>query len=453
MSSTLNHWRKVLANPRVKRVTIFVGKCAVGAGTAGAGLALGLRQVKHGLDMRERKDPWKQATCHLHALSESVQSKLQAKHRSLLERIRAVGDFTVTEFQNAARHLRPVELELQQLAEVPDEDSAKLPALAARWRQKGYLSRNAGAPPAFFGRRLTSDAQGVDIGVMVPPYLFPESDVPAVHVPEWSADLREAGVSSLEQWGCVLLRGALARDDVSALRDAFGMGSGSNAQLATQVGQVLLSHDSNIAMGRYTFGRLHCLLRGSPTFEPLAVAVHSALAPLVHAYFARSESSEGRVFLSEAQLIIADPMAEQQGWYVNSVGGPGLTVFVPLARINSNSGTHQVLPGTHHLQQGTLSMRERLSRCLSALCTTHGAMSVVDDSSSMPWDAGDALVLDGRVMHRARGNDSMGAAIPVLVLRYDLADSPPPGCSRWWLLYLSQVAASMDMVFRLYAAV
>jgi len=351
-----------------------------------------------------------------------------------------------------------VELELQQLAEGVDIDSApaseaKLVALAARWRQEGFLSRDAGAPPAFFGKRLTSDAQGVDIGVLVPPYLFPQSDIPAVHVPEWSAELREAGVSSLEQWGCVLLRGALASDDVSALREAFGMGSGSNAQLATQVGQVLQSHDSNIAMGRYTFGRLHCLLRGSPTFEPLAAAVHSAMAPLVHAYFARSECSEGRIFLSEAQLIIADPMAEQQGWYVNSVGGPGLTVFVPLARINSNSGTHQVLPGTHYLQKGMLPFRERLSRCLSALCTTHGAVSVVDESSSMAWRAGDALVLDGRVMHRARGNDSMGAAIPVLVLRYDLADSPPPGCSRWWLLYLSRVAATMDMVFRLYTAV
>ena len=33
------------------------------------------------------------------------------------------------------------------------------------------------------------------------------------------------------------------------------------------------------------------------------------------------------------------------------------------------------------------------------------------------WAAGDALVLDGRTLHRGLGNDSLGASIPMLVPR------------------------------------
>lgn len=43
--------------------------------------------------------------------------------------------------------------------------------------------------------------------------------------------------------------------------------------------------DPNVSMGRYTFGRLHLLLRGSPRFEADAVAPHASLAPLIHKHF------------------------------------------------------------------------------------------------------------------------------------------------------------------------
>merc|ERR1712193_566761 len=106
--------------------------------------------------------------------------------------------------------------------------------------------------------------------------------------------------------------------------------------------------------------------------------------------------------------------------------------------VNAEQGVHTMLPGTHALQDSTMPFRDRLRMCFSALCATHGTVSVVSEASSVMWAAGDALVLDGRVMHRALGNQSLGAPIPMLVLRYDSAESPPPGCGRGWLLFLAR---------------
>jgi hypothetical protein len=46
-------------------------------------------------------------------------------------------------------------------------------------------------------------------------------------------------------------------------------------------------------------------------------------------------------------------------------------------------------------------------------------------------DAGDAILYDARIFHRGRGNTSLEAVgnvdRPVLVLRWDASNTPPPG--------------------------
>jgi len=263
----------------------------------------------------------------------------------------------------------------------------------------------------------------------------------------------EAAAAALDRWGCTLLRGAVTAEDVAALREAFGLGAGSGARRAGEVGRWLLQRDPNIAMGRYTFGRLHCLLRGSPELGPEAVSAHAALAPLVHTFFRTPEAHGSRVFLSEAQLIVSEPLADAQAWHLDAVGGPGLSVFLPLADVTADRGAQEVLPGTHRLHDATASVRERLRRCLAALCATHGAASPAPGGSPTLWRAGDALVLDGRLLHRGLANDSLGAPVAMLVLRYDLAESPWPGCSRRWLRMMTRVGRVLESLFRLYAAV
>merc|ERR1712216_956880 len=101
---------------------------------------------------------------------------------------------------------------------------------------------------------------GVDVATRLPPFLLRDESAPATNTPAWSKAERDDAMSSLSKSGCVLLRGALTHEDVDSLRSAFGLGEGAAARRAGEVGQVLQSYDSNLAMGRYTFGRLHCLL-------------------------------------------------------------------------------------------------------------------------------------------------------------------------------------------------
>eukprot|EP00927_Polykrikos_kofoidii_P057825 TRINITY_DN52022_c0_g1_i1.p1 TRINITY_DN52022_c0_g1~~TRINITY_DN52022_c0_g1_i1.p1 ORF type:complete len:500 (+),score=73.71 TRINITY_DN52022_c0_g1_i1:57-1502(+) len=470
--------RRWIQTPRARRAFTIAGRGAAGAAAAGAGLAFGLRGVKESLHADERVDLWHATTFDIGgpADSRALASRLAR------ETLPAIG-VSLAEFQDAARRLEPVELELEELAERHVESSTSsankldedVAALVARWREQGrFGSRQTGG---FFGRRLTSDAQGVDIGATVPPYLVRDQDTLAVSASaSGNAKEREAAVVALQRWGCARLRGAVTTEDVTILREQLGLvsvaGASTNSSSARQhprrageVGQWILQKDPNIAMGRYTFGRLHCLLRGSPFLEARATSVHSAVAPLVHAFFRSDVAKGGRVFLSEAQLIIADPCAESQDWHLDATAGPGLTVLVPLSNVMHDRASQALLPGTHHLHDPHASVRERFGRCFSALCSSHGAVTAppnVSESASEKatklnspglWAAGDALVLDGRVLHRGLINDGLGAPMPLLILRYDLKETPPPGCGRLRLLFMARVGTLLDAVFRLYAAV
>jgi len=347
-------------------------------------------------------------------------------------------------------------------------------ALVSKWKEQGFfdpkeLSKDRSN---VFGRRLTSDAQGADIRVVAPPCLAAMAGVPskgtggmvAARSVDWSLERRRAAEEAIERWGCTLLRDLLTPEDIAQMRTAFGLGgvAGKDGKLTTprragEAGLWIQQNDPNISMGRYTVGRLHLLFRGSPEFEPAAVAAHAALSPLVHTHFKEPQEAGGQVFLSEAQLIITDPFADIQFWHLDCVGGRGLTAFVPLTDVPLDKGPQELLPGSHYLHDQRLPLRERVRRCLLGLCHTHGAVLTANgswnDAGKRVWAAGEALVLDSSTIHRGLPNDSMGAPVPILVLRYDLTDKPPPGCNRNWLLAMSRLGSSLNSFFRFYAAV
>lgn len=451
-------FRLLLSHARFRRAAIIAGKATAGTAAAGIGLTLGLGQIKRGLHAEEPLDLWLEAAFDLRTQGERVDGHDGLRDPQRLAELAEIGGFQVSEFQAAAQSLRPVEMQLEELqvrlmkeaTSSPTQRPDEIAALATQWRERGYFGAEV-PPQGIFGRRNTSDAQGVDIGARVPTYLIPVDGVPSAAPVSWGLDgaTREAALASLQHWGCTLLRNAITQEDLLALRTALGLGQGAGTRRAGQVGQWILQRDPNIAMGRYTFGRLHCLLRGSPVFEPDVVAPHSVLAPLVHSFFRTAEANGQRVFLSEAQLIIADPCAEAQFWHLEGVGGPGLTAMIPLVNVALDRGPQELLPGTHWLQDRSLPLRERLRRCLAALSATHGAVNV---TGKTPWAAGDALVMDRRLLHRGMSNDSLGAPIPVLVLRYDLVETPAPGCGRVKLLAASRLGSAISAAFRLYAA-
>eukprot|EP00931_Biecheleriopsis_adriatica_P064244 TRINITY_DN39055_c0_g1_i1.p1 TRINITY_DN39055_c0_g1~~TRINITY_DN39055_c0_g1_i1.p1 ORF type:complete len:509 (-),score=96.62 TRINITY_DN39055_c0_g1_i1:36-1562(-) len=505
-SSRLLRLQRALASPGFKHAATIAGKASAGILAAGAGLAIGLREAKRALRYETPVDLWSQASFDVRrSTAGTPESAAAASALAALPGLCARAGISEEDFWAAARRLSPVEIQLEELHESfvadakgasklsPADRHTKEDELVATWKELGYFDQNVLMRDRAntFGRRLTSDAQGVDIGVLVPPYLSSNAgrnkadagdEVPSTQAVAWKTPasisgtqtqlcLRDAAESSLDRWGCVLLRGLLSAEDILQLKTALGIGGVNGkdgrhipSRRAAEIGMWMEQHDPNILMGRFTFGRLHVLLRGSPIFEPEAVAPHASLAPLVHGHFKEEQRAGKRIFLSEAQLIIADPLCEMQRWHLDAVGGRGISVFVPLTNVALDRGPQQVLPGTHSLHDPRLSFREGVRRCLSALCATHGAVSTAEGLSLSPkafdsdakhriWAAGDALVLDAAALHRGLTNESLGAPAPVLVLRYDVREHPPPGCRRSWLVAMQQLGSMLDSVFRLYAFV
>ncbi|CAK9015113.1 unnamed protein product [Durusdinium trenchii] len=447
----LQRWLE--ANPVVKRSAIIAAKGVVGASAGAVGLAL---QYETPVDV------WREASLDVRSsgASSSAASAL-ASVRSVCAR----NQIQEEDFWAAAKRLRPVEQQLEELHALglpKDKLHAREDELAAKWKEKGYFDpkRLAIDRATLFGRRLTSDAQGVDIGLLVPPYLplhgkttvtTGSVDAPATSPVSWSQDMLQQSEKALDTWGFVLLRGLLTPEDVQSLRCALGLDCKDKRappRRAAEVGLWQQQQDPNVSMGRYTYGRLHLLLRGSPQYEMDAVSPHASVAPLVHKHFEIQDMAGNPIFLSEAQLVIADPCAETQQWHIESATGKGLSIFIPLGNVALDRGLQELLPGTHVLHDPRHGLRDRWRRCLRSLCATHGGVLAMTDNV---WSAGDALVLDSGTLHRGLANDSLGAPVPVLVLRYDPKDRPAPGCRRSWLLTMTRMGQCLSNVFHLYS--
>mmetsp|Transcript_12899 Transcript_12899/g.29194 ORF Transcript_12899/g.29194 Transcript_12899/m.29194 type:complete len:467 (-) Transcript_12899:32-1432(-) len=447
------HWiTQVLRKPSVQRGLVLSGKYSLGIAAAGAGLALGLHEVKKALHAHEPENLWQSASVRLREGPSDGNPFPKQDARAALQRLASRYGFEVEAFQKAARLLHPVELQFQELWEAEGrKPAAELQAAEAacvqHWRDRGYL---ASQPRVKFGRRCTSDAQGVNIDAQVPPHLVVDPSVPSCSPASWSKENRSRGVDALRRWGCVLVHNAVTADDVYQLREELGLGNGMAKRRGADVTRWLLAQDPNIQYGRYTFGRSHQLLRGSPVMEPIGVAVHAAVAPLVNAYFAEAVTEGAHVYLSEVQMIVADPFAAAQFWHLDNTLGPCLTVIVPLSDIGRDRGTQQVLAGTHALHDHSQPVLHRIQHCLKCLFRLHGPS---EPSDPAPWRAGDAFVLDGRLLHRGADNDDFGSPSAVVLLRYDLDGRPFPGCTKSWLRFTSRLGNCLEQLMRLYTAV
>ncbi|CEL93097.1 unnamed protein product [Vitrella brassicaformis CCMP3155] len=131
-----------------------------------------------------------------------------------------------------------------------------------------------------------------------------------------------------------------------------------------------------------------------------------------------------RLMVSQLQLLIADPMAENQFWHIDN-WSPGITVVLALCNIRHKNGPTEVLPASHRLFP---SDKRSAFEQIREIFQFHGRVQSIGGPVEGELQEGDVLLYDSRTLHRGKANDTW-VTRPVLIYRYDFEAFPPPGQS------------------------
>jgi len=350
--------------------------------------------------------------------------------------------------RRAARRMRgPIESELMAveaaLGKTAAESRSQLYAkLVQAWREAGYFSEpvECKKPPHFFlGLDLVKQedvSYGNDVGCEVALSLLRDEasakaagagEVHGLEPGEW-----ERAAEALREHGVVLLRGLLPHDDVLAIRERLQVQVSALDWRRTRKGQMppvrdfdpegLLEEDPELTVVGSAPGRRHCILRRQVLEGPMRGAQAGAM-PLVWQHLAAdanavSGGTEKRApYVSEMQLLVTDPCAEDQFWHIDN-RFRGLTLFIPITDVPADLGPDVFLPGSHHLFDESLGHFSRVRKFMSSFLASDGV-------SAGTMKAGDALVYDSRIIHRDAANTRYDRSRLALVFRYDF--ERPPG--------------------------
>lgn len=421
----------------------------VGAGAAGAGV----------LFARKRFDPpdadfvGRRVTF---ACAPADDAKA-AEVRRALETAGADGA-SLAALRRAARRLRgPLERDVVA-AELEVSRGAARGALYAglveAWRRAGYFAEPEEKRQSSFkqGVDLVSqmdESYGRDLCCEVPLCLLREEkdgEPPrCLGVEDWAA-----AADALQRHGVVRLKELVSPEQILALRQRLSMQSSALDRHRLDARGLppirtfnpirLQEEDPELDPAVTTHGRRHFYLRGR-VFEDAVRHVQAGAMPLVWEHLlrtAQASGSEVRVpYVSEVQLVVADPCAMEQFWHVDNAAG-GLTLFVPLTAVPTDLGPTLFLPGTHHL----MAQGKAPGVCLSSLFSSDGV-------ASGTMEAGDALLYDARTFHRCSTNARYERTRVALIFRYDFVR--PPGVGAFGTIGVSWMGNMLAMLQGVYA--
>lgn len=288
-------------------------------------------------------------------------------------------------------------------------------AVCDKWINRGYFRKHAFPNRSVFGNRETSEAVGIDIGCTVSTSL----DLTTSDVHQLTNENLHAATRAFERWGFILLRNAVSQHAVSALIHHLNLTQGS----ASENGQSILKHDPNISHNRAMVNRLQLLIRGSK-IESCTKDWHAAIVPLLTILHRCRPTEGGELMLSDIRLIIVDEGADKGNWSIFNPRG-GFTVILPLHDRDSRTGTYQIVPGSHFIADQKLPFLRRVSLSIQRLVDSPFPISVSELNRDGCWRAGDALVLDNRVLIKPEENKVFRSGT-YLLMKYETAQSAPP---------------------------
>lgn len=374
----------------------------------------------------------------------------------------------IVALRRAASRLRgPIESDIvvveAKLREAGGDRVQAYRELADRWREAGYLDEPVVEKKPRWAAKQHVDmvtkfdeSYGHDVGSNVPLLLLaPPNGTTNMH--SLPAQGHVAAARSLEDHGVVLLTNLLGKDDVMMLRERMQLQVSALdrrhknpfAPVREYSSALLEELDEGLKSVVSTPGRRHFYLRGRALEEAVSFAQAGAM-PVIWEHLMRAAEAAGlprdaRPYVSEVQLLVTDPCAEDQWWHVDNTA-PGLTLFIPITTVREDIGPTIFLPGSHHTHvdtPGRSSYGERLRAFASSYFSADGAVA-----GSM--EAGDALLYDSRIIHRGSANRKYDRTRVALLFRYDF--ERPPGVGPWGTQAFSWIGNALSVVQSVYAA-
>jgi len=285
-------------------------------------------------------------------------------------------------------------------------------ALIDVWISRGYFASKSYPNPDAFGNRQTSEAIGVDIGSTVRTALSGNEQNQQLS----TTAIRRA-LAPLQQLGFVIVKNAVTPSVLLNLQRLFKI----EGQPSGEIGSSILLQDANISHSRASPNRLQLVLRGSK-IEKLTEAVHTAIVPLVTAYYDR-RGIASRVIMSDLRIVVVDHAAQQLPWTAYNPRG-GLTVMIPLQCHDSRSGSQSFLPGSHLLLDQNINVLKRLLMFLERYRMFNRPIYISDLYPDGTWKGGDAFIFDSRLLIRG-GENSLFRSGTYLLAKYETADEFP----------------------------
>lgn len=416
-----------------------------------------------GLAVRKKSQPPDAQLIETTAISCKARSDLAndgfpcaAEMRRMLEE----GGADIPAVVRASQTMRgPLERDLmaaeQRIAAGAGDRRGAYAELAEKWAAAGYLAEPTTKRPKWkIGLDCVTqvdESYGRDIGCHAPLCLLSE-DAPeefqCLGVEDWAG-----ACDAVAKNGVVLLRSFLQPATVAKLRqilcvkvsalDASRKDARGFPHVREYTAEELLEDDEDLQDVLSAIGRHHYCVRGRK-HEVLVRDVQAGVMPLVWEYFARAEpeaAAAGRQpYISEVQLLVSDACAVDEFWHVDNAAH-GLTLFVPLTEVSEDIGPMLLLPGTHHLFDGSQGRVERLRRFSQSFLSSDGV-------ATGTMLAGDALVYDSRTVQRGAMNCRYDRSRVALVFRYDV--ERPPGFGIPFTFFLSKVGMLLAGVQSVY---
>ena len=294
-----------------------------------------------------------------------------------------------------------------------DLEQAVCRALVSDWVRAGYFDENTYPKRDVFGNRQSSEAVAVDIGSMVNsepstnPYITGERCLMEV-------------VKSVQQWGFAVIKQAICTAQLEKITTHLLLAEDA----ATKIGERIVTMDKNISHSRALPNRLQMLIRGS-SLEGLFQDIHASIAPVITSLLDRKSSSPSRIMLSDIRLIVVDFAADKGNWTIMN-GRGGYTVLIPLHDRDNRAGTQVLVPGSHFLGDSVLPWYRRIYFAAMRYRTVKRPVAVSELYEDGCWSAGDALLLDNKLLHRAHENRRFKSGT-YLLLKYETHEEAPVG--------------------------